>query len=117
MATPDDSTDHSPVDLDVRQLPPPEPLVRILEAVTRLAPGGEITVLHSRIPQLLYPRLQERGLLATTEVLDEGLVKLRIQRPVTPVSPPLAQPQGDLPEPPTPCLPCPPATLERHRSE
>ncbi|MBF0371132.1 MAG: DUF2249 domain-containing protein [Magnetococcales bacterium] len=76
----DNQTTNTP-DLDVRALPHPEPLKRILEETTRLAPGGTLTVLHNRIPYLLYPRLAERGLLVDTEEKPENRVILTIRRP------------------------------------
>lgn len=50
--------------LDVRGLEPPEPLRLTLAAVEE--PGAlPLTVIHHREPALLYPRLQERGLVWT----------------------------------------------------
>ncbi|MBF0454536.1 MAG: DUF2249 domain-containing protein [Magnetococcales bacterium] len=72
-----------PTPLDVRGLAPPDPMVKILEATATLQPGATLTVLHSRVPALLYPRLAERGLLVET-VEEEGLVRLTIQRPPNP---------------------------------
>ncbi|MBF0341505.1 MAG: DUF2249 domain-containing protein [Magnetococcales bacterium] len=67
--------------LDVRHLPSPEPMIHILEAVTCLSPGDILHVRHNRIPRLLYPRLQERGVAVTTEELPDGDVILTIRRP------------------------------------
>ncbi|MBF0309182.1 MAG: DUF2249 domain-containing protein [Magnetococcales bacterium] len=67
--------------LDVRDLPHPQPLLTILEATTRLAPGETLHVTHNRIPHLLYPRLAERGLQCITEQTGAELVQLRITRP------------------------------------
>lgn len=67
--------------LDVRLLPAPEPMIRILEAVTMLAPGETLQVIHNRIPHLLYPRLKERGLQVITEEQPDGEVRLTISRP------------------------------------
>ncbi|MEO5345637.1 MAG: DUF2249 domain-containing protein [Magnetococcus sp. YQC-9] len=67
--------------LDVRDLPPPEPMIRILEAVTFLSPGGTLQVVLNRIPHPLYPRLQERGLMVETEQRNEDEVYLFIRRP------------------------------------
>ncbi|HAT51016.1 MAG: DUF2249 domain-containing protein [Nitrospirae bacterium] len=71
-----------PNPLDVRGLPPPQPMVKILEAVTWLAPGETLTVIHNRVPHLLYPRLRERGLLVETSESPDGTVTLAIQRPL-----------------------------------
>ncbi|MBF0416000.1 MAG: DUF2249 domain-containing protein [Magnetococcales bacterium] len=68
--------------LDVRQHPPPQPMVLILEATAKLAPGSSLKVIHSRIPHPLYPRLQERGLLVETHEHADGTVELMIRRPL-----------------------------------
>ena len=47
--------------LDNRGLPPPEPMVRILEAVESLRDGDDLRVLMDREPLLLYPELERRG--------------------------------------------------------
>ncbi|MBF0629180.1 MAG: DUF2249 domain-containing protein [Magnetococcales bacterium] len=67
--------------LDVRELPAPEPMIHILEAVTTLFPGETLRVRHNRTPHLLYPRLHERGLAVETEILPDGDVLLVIRRP------------------------------------
>lgn len=67
--------------IDVRGLPPPEPMVRVLECLDGLAPGGTLTVLHERRPMLLYPQLDERGFTHTTDEPEPGLVRIVIGRP------------------------------------
>ncbi|MBF0447028.1 MAG: DUF2249 domain-containing protein [Magnetococcales bacterium] len=69
------------VELDVRHLPPPEPMVRILEATATLAPQIDLIVWHNRIPTLLYPRLAERGLQVETTERSDGVIQLTIRRP------------------------------------
>lgn len=49
--------------LDNRGLPPPEPMVRILDAVEALRAEDELRVLMDREPLLLYPELERRGLV------------------------------------------------------
>ena len=49
------------VSLDVRALPPPEPLERILEALDRLPEGGRLRVWHRREPFPLYDLLRRMG--------------------------------------------------------
>ncbi|MBF0127195.1 MAG: DUF2249 domain-containing protein [Magnetococcales bacterium] len=56
-------------------------MIRILEAVTTLAPGSTLLVRHNRVPHLLYPRLKERGLAVATEETGDGMVTLTIRRP------------------------------------
>ena len=66
--------------LDVRGLDPPEPLLRVLEAAEALAPGDAIEVIHDRRPLLLYPQLEERGLVHDTDEPGPGVVRIRIRR-------------------------------------
>lgn len=58
--------------LDLRGLPPPEPLVRTLEAVEALPDGGELVVLTERRPVHLLPLLVERGVEVTARELEDG---------------------------------------------
>ena len=49
------------IELDNRGLSPPEPMVRILSAISGMAEDGEMVALMDREPLLLYPELQRRG--------------------------------------------------------
>ena len=64
--------------LDVRGLEPPQPLVRILEALDALAPGDRLEVLIDRRPMLLYPRLDALGFGHTTEERAPGQFRVVI---------------------------------------
>jgi tRNA 2-thiouridine synthesizing protein A len=66
--------------LDVRGLEPPEPLVRILEALERLRPGERLEVLHERRPMFLYPQLDERGFAHETDEPEPGVVRILIRQ-------------------------------------
>jgi uncharacterized protein (DUF2249 family) len=66
--------------IDVRGLEPPQPMVRVLEAVDWLAPGAELEVLHERRPTFLYPQLEDRGFVHDTDEPEPGLVRIRIRR-------------------------------------
>ncbi len=70
--------------LDVRRLEPPEPMVRVLEAVDRLAPGARLVVHHDRRPVFLYPQLEERGFAHETDEPEPGLVRIVIRRRADP---------------------------------
>jgi uncharacterized protein (DUF2249 family) len=61
-----------PVELDVRGMEPPRPMVAILEKLAELGPGARLRVHHHRDPILLYDQLQRRGYAARTERLGEG---------------------------------------------
>ncbi len=47
--------------LDLLGLTPPEPMVRILEEITLLAPGEVLFALLDREPMFLFPELAQRG--------------------------------------------------------
>lgn len=67
--------------IDVRGLEPPQPMVRVLEALDRLGPGAQLEVLHERRPIFLYPQLDERGFTHETDEPEPGLVRIVIRRP------------------------------------
>jgi uncharacterized protein (DUF2249 family) len=60
------------VDVDARRLEPPEPLVRILEAVAALPAGAELRAHTDRRPMHLYSQLEERGFTGQTEEQADG---------------------------------------------
>jgi uncharacterized protein (DUF2249 family) len=66
--------------LDVRDLEPPQPMVRVLEAAERLGPGDELEVRHDRRPVFLYPQLDERGFAHETDEPEPGVVRIRVRR-------------------------------------
>jgi hypothetical protein len=68
--------------LDVRGLPPPEPLVAILRLIDACDPDGEaVLIVHlDRDPVFLYPELAERGWAAQRMPAPEGEVRLRLER-------------------------------------
>jgi uncharacterized protein (DUF2249 family) len=68
------------VELDVRGLEPPAPMVRVLETLDRLAPGQRLEVRHDRRPIFLYPQLDERGFAHETDAPEPGLVRIVIRR-------------------------------------
>lgn len=66
--------------LDNRGLEPPEPLVRILEALARLETSQELVADLDREPLLLYPQLVNRGFSYKTEARVDGDYRVRIRR-------------------------------------
>jgi uncharacterized protein (DUF2249 family) len=68
------------VTLDVRGLPPPQPLVQALERVETLGPGERLELIHDRRPMLLYPHLERLGLAHETSEPEPGLVRVLITR-------------------------------------
>jgi len=65
--------------LDVRGLPPPQPLVAIVRLV-RSGPSGRVVVHLDRDPMLLYPELAELGWEARPLDGDPGEVRLLLRR-------------------------------------
>lgn len=64
--------------VDVRGLPPPQPLVQILRVVAARTDGAAVVVHHDRDPALLYPELAEIGWQADRIDGDPGEVRLRL---------------------------------------
>lgn len=50
-----------PVEIDVSQLPAPEPFQRIFESLLGLAPDQYLIAHHRKLPLLLYKPLQQQG--------------------------------------------------------
>jgi uncharacterized protein (DUF2249 family) len=63
---------QEPVQLDVRGLEPPQPMVTILEKLAALGPGAQLLVRHHRDPVLLYEKLHLRGYDARPQRRGEG---------------------------------------------
>ena len=68
------------IHIDVRGLPPPQPMVSILALVESICDATPVVVHHERDPLFLYPELAEIGW--TSERLDapEGEVRLLLKR-------------------------------------
>lgn len=67
--------------LDLRDLPPPAPMLRALEAADALAPGEAVQVLTPLMPAPLLQALEERGMQVTADALPEGGALVLIRRP------------------------------------
>ena len=66
--------------IDVRGLPPPQPLVQILRLVHTARAHEAVIVHHDRDPQLLYPELAQIGWQAEPIAGEPGEVRLRLSR-------------------------------------
>ncbi|RDJ00485.1 DUF2249 domain-containing protein [Dyella solisilvae] len=66
--------------LDLRSLPPPEPMQQTLAAVDRLGPGQVLEVLTPLMPMPLLTALAELGVKAQATTLPEGGAKVIIRR-------------------------------------
>ena len=73
----DDQGEH----IDVRGLPPPQPLVAILRLVHEQGEGDvAVIVHHDRDPLMLYPELAEIGWTAGRIDAPPGEVRLQLER-------------------------------------
>lgn len=74
------STSPAPLELDVRGLEPPQPLVVILEALDSIPEDGELLARTDRRPMHLYSQLEERGFTSETIEEADGTFATRIRR-------------------------------------
>ena len=68
------------VEVDARGLEPPQPLVKILEAVATLPAGSRVLARTDRRPMHLYAQLEERGFVAETQEQSDGSFVTHISR-------------------------------------
>ena len=68
------------IHIDVRGLPPPEPMVAILALLQSMGDASAVIVHHERDPQMLYPELAELGWEAARIDGDPGEIRLRLTR-------------------------------------
>lgn len=65
--------------LDVRDLEPPEPMQRTLEALAGLPRGHTLVQINGRVPRFLLPELEARGFQATVFEEQPGVVRTFIR--------------------------------------
>ncbi len=68
------------IEIDVHELQPPEPMMKILENLYRIDDKSVMLIFHHREPVLLYPKLEERGYLAFCEKINDEKYKILIAR-------------------------------------
>lgn len=66
--------------IDVRGLEMPQPMMNILEALSRLGEDEALLVDHERIPQYLLPELEKRNMEIAVKNLEPGHVQLIIYK-------------------------------------
>ncbi|MCC6823894.1 MAG: DUF2249 domain-containing protein [Verrucomicrobia subdivision 3 bacterium] len=59
-------------EVDARGLEPPQPMVKILEALASLPPGAMLQARTDRRPMHLYARLEERGFTGESQEQSDG---------------------------------------------
>lgn len=82
IASPVEAPATAEITIDVSELVPPEPMMRILAALEELPDGGKLIVHHVRRPMHLYPRLDELGYSHQTTELGPDQVEVIIQKPL-----------------------------------
>ena len=71
----------APAPEDLRELEAPEPLERVLLACARLPRGRVYLARVPRVPRLLFPHLEERGLQYAVYEEQDGTALLRVFKP------------------------------------
>ncbi len=68
------------IEIDVRELEPPEPMIKILETLSSVDEKTVLVVHHHREPLMLYPKLEERGYRAISNKIKENYFKVIITK-------------------------------------
>jgi TusA-related sulfurtransferase len=68
------------IELDARGLEPPQPMMKILEAVATLPSDATLAAHTDRKPMLLYPQLEQRGFMYETVKQTDGSHLTHIRR-------------------------------------
>jgi TusA-related sulfurtransferase len=69
-----------PIQLDARGLEPPQPMMKILEAIAALPADATLAAHTDRQPLLLYPMLEQRGFTYETIKQSDGSHLTHIRR-------------------------------------
>ena len=64
--------------IDARELEPPEPFERVMEALSDLAPGDRIKLVLNREPHPLYRVLERNGYAYEPTWFDDGRCEILI---------------------------------------
>jgi len=64
--------------LDNRGLEPPQPMMRTLKMLEKMAPGESLAIINDRRPMFLYEELEALGYTHKTEALEDGSFKIKI---------------------------------------
>lgn len=66
------------IEIDVRDLEPPEPMIKVLETLSKIDDKTALLMHHHREPIMLYPKLEERGYRAFCTKINENYFKIVI---------------------------------------
>lgn len=72
--------------VDARDLEPPEPFERVMEALCALKPGDDVLLVLTREPFPLYRVLERNGYTWKTTGFDDGRFEIRIWDTLQPPS-------------------------------
>ena len=86
-------------ELDLRDLPAPEPMVQALSAAAALQPGQSVAVWTPLVPEPLLELLRAQGLQTTVSIPPDGGARVLIHRPDPDPQPILDQRPGPDPRP------------------
>ncbi len=67
-------------ELDVRELEPPQPLLKIFEIIEIMDKDEALSIIHDRKPIHLYPRLKDAGFKFLTEDIGNDLYSIKVWR-------------------------------------
>ena len=67
-------------ELDVRELEPPQPLLKIFEIIEIMDKDEALSIIHDRKPIHLYPRLKDAGFKFLTEDTGNDLYLIKVWR-------------------------------------
>lgn len=73
-------TDRKIITVDCRQLFPPEPMIKVLEAVEKMRDDECVLMLHRQSPVHLFGKLGEMGLKYKLKELSDGSIQLLVWR-------------------------------------
>jgi len=66
------------IEIDVRDLEPPEPMIKVLETLSKIDNKTVLLMHHRREPMMLYPKLEEKGYRAFCTKINENYFKIVI---------------------------------------
>lgn len=66
--------------IDARQLDPPEPFERVMEALSAMEPGGKVLLILNREPFPLYRVLARNGYRYRSTPFPDGRVEIEISQ-------------------------------------
>ncbi len=67
-------------EIDVRDLPPPEPFEIIIKTLKDLDKGDSVKVIHRRIPYPLFEVIEKQGFLFEYSEISDGIFHIIITR-------------------------------------